>query len=196
MTSFPPAGITWSKEHGELTQSRAAIRDGQLSIVHAQKEDFGLYKFKASNILGHDSALTHLSVLELPRFTTKPPGKLDVRTKQNISVPCHATGDPKPKVRWMRENNELPARRSQVSVNGTLQIWNIEDKDSGIYTCTANSGGLFKTSSLMQMTVRKGKERFDWIFYSLGSNLNVESFMGQVTVTDISGNLNRYHNQN
>ena len=146
MTSFPPSGITWSKEHGELTQSRAVIRDGQLSIIHAQKVDFGLYKCEASNILGYDSALTLLSVLELPRFTKKPPACLRVRPKQNISVPCRATGDPKPKVTWVREKSELPVGRSRVSVDGTLQIWNTEDKDSGRYTCTATSGGLFKTS--------------------------------------------------
>ena len=76
MISFPPAVMTWSKVHGEQAQSRTVLKDGKLSIMHAQKTDFGLYKCKASNDLGHDSAVTHLSVVQLPQFTVTPPAQL------------------------------------------------------------------------------------------------------------------------
>ena len=157
VTSFPPAVITWSRVRGELAYSRTVAEDGQLSIISAQKRDSGLYECKASNDLGDDSALTLLSVLELPRFTSNPPAQLNVRQEQNISVSCQAAGDPKPKIMWVRENSQLPVGRSQVSPEGTLQIWNIKDEDSGIYICIAISAQLFKRS-LMQLTV--GKEWF------------------------------------
>ena len=157
VTSFPPAVITWSRVRGELAYSRTVVEDGQLSIISAQKRDSGLYECKASNDLGDDSALTLLSVLELPRFTSNPPAQLNVRQEQNISVSCQAAGDPKPKIMWVRENSQLPVGRSQVSPEGTLQIWNIKDEDSGIYICIAISAQLFKRS-LMQLTV--GKEWF------------------------------------
>ena len=120
MNSFPPAIVTWSRVRGELAYSRTVLKDGQLSIISAQKRDSGLYECKASNDLGDDSALTLLS--------------------------------------FLRENSELPVGRSQVSADGTLQIWNIKDEDSGRYICTATSAQLLKTSSLMQLTVRTGKE--------------------------------------
>ena len=154
MTSHPRAVITWSKGLGELVRARAVSKDGQLSITNAQKKDSGLYKCKATNILGYDSALTHLSVVELPQFTVSPPGHLKEFTNDNITVPCQAIGDPKPTLTWMKENGELPLGRSQVSVDGTLQIWNTREEDSGIYTCIAASAVVFKAFSVMKLTTR------------------------------------------
>ena len=144
------------------------MKDGQVSIINAQKRDSGLFKCRVSNNLGHDSAVTHLIVFEFPRFTISPPAQLKADENSNNSVPCRAAGDPQPKVSWVKENSELPVGRSQVSADGTLQIWNTKDEDSGRYTCTATSGGLFKTSSLMQLivAVTKGKEWRHLIFFS------------------------------
>ena len=154
MTSYPPAVITWSKVLGELARARAVSKDGQLSIKNAQKKDSGLYKCKATNILGYDSAVTLLSVVELPQFTVRPPGQLEEFTNHNISVPCQAIGDPKPIVTWVKENGELPIGRSQVSVDGTLQIWNTREEDSGRYTCMAASAVVLKAAfSVMKLTV-------------------------------------------
>ena len=172
VTSFPPAVITWSRVRGELAYSRTVVKDGQLSIISAQKRDSGLYECKASNDLGDDSALTLLSVLELPRFTSNPPAQLNVRQEQNISVSCQAAGDPKPKIMWVRENSQLPVGRSQVSPEGTLQIWNIKDEDSGIYICIAISAQLFKRS-LMQLTV--GKEWFASVTFHWVVNVTCDS---------------------
>ena len=149
VTSYPPAVTTWSKVHGELVQARTVSRKGQLSITNAQKKDSGLYKCKATNILGYDSAVTHLSVVELPQFTVRPPEQLKKFTNQNITVPCRATGDPKPTVTWVKENGELPLGRSAVSVDGTLQIWSTKEEDSGRYTCTAASAAVFKAFSVI-----------------------------------------------
>lgn len=156
VTSFPPAVTTWSKVLGELVQARAVSKDGQLSIMNAQKTDSGLYKCKASNILGHESAVTQLVVVELPQFTVNPPANLEKGSNQNITVPCQATGDPKPTVTWTKQNGELPFGRSKVSVDGTLQIWNTKEEDSGIYTCMASSAEVFKAFATMKMTVKKG----------------------------------------
>ena len=157
MTSYPPAVITWSKGLGELVQARAVSKDGQLSITNAQQKDSGLYKCKATNILGYDSAVTHLSVVELPQFTVRPPEQLKEFTSHTITVPCQATGDPKATVTWVKENGELPLGRSKVSVDGTLQIWDTKEGDSGRYTCTAASAVVFKAAiSVMKLTVTTG----------------------------------------
>ena len=157
MTSYPPAVITWTKGLGELVLARTVLKDGQLSITNAQKKDSGLYKCKASNILGHDSAVTHLSVVELPKFTVRPPGQLKKFTNHNITVTCQATGEPKPTVTWMKENGELPLKRSKVSLDGTLQIWNAKEEDTGRYTCMAASAVVFKTFSVMKLSVITGR---------------------------------------
>ena len=157
MTSFPPAVITWSEVRGQLVQSRAVVKEGQLSILKAQKKDSGLYECKASNNLGEDSAITQLVVVELPHFTVSPPAKLEVANSQNITVPCQVTGDPKPTVSWMKENGALPSGRSKINVDGTLQIWNLKEEDSGRYTCMASSAVVFKAFSAMILTIRGRK---------------------------------------
>ena len=155
MTSYPPAVITWSKVHGELVKARAVSREGQLSITNAQTKDSGLYKCKATNVLGHNSAVTHLSVVQLPHFTVRPPEQLKEFKNHNITVQCRVTGDPKPTVTWVKENGELPLGRSTVNVDGTLKIWNTKEEDSGRYTCMAASAAVLV--SVMKLTVARGR---------------------------------------
>ena len=157
VTGYPPAVITWSNGLGELMQVRAVSKDGPLLITNAQRKDSGLYKCKATNFLGYASAVTHLSVVELPQFTVRPPEQLKEFTNHNITVPCRATGDPKPTVTWVKEHGELPLGRSTVSVDGTLQIWNTKEEDSGNYTCMAALAAVFKTFSVMKLSVTRGR---------------------------------------
>jgi len=164
VTGFPPAVIRWFKMHdSHLDQARTVTEDGQLSILNAEKKDSGSYKCEASNHLGQDSAFTQLNVVELPQFITKPPSQLQVSTVQNITVRCQATGDPQPKVTWVKENGELPVGRSKASVDGTLKIWNPKVEDSGRYTCVASSNNIFaKAISTMKLTVKKSSMFSCW----------------------------------
>lgn len=167
VTSFPPAVITWSKAFGEMEKARVVFNDGHLSITNAQKIDSGLYKCTAVNILGHDSAVTQLVVIELPRFTVSPPSQLKAIRNHNITVHCEATGDPQPTVTWRKENGPLPLGRSKVSVNGTLLIWDSRQEDSGRYTCMALSNEVIaKAMSTMTLTV--GKLFLSFSFLLLG----------------------------
>ena len=152
---------------GEFVQSRVVLKDGQLSIINAQKKDSGLYKCKASNTLGHDLAVTQLNVLELPRFTVIPPSQIELTKERNITVLCQATGDPKPKVTWKKENGELPPGRSNIGLDGTLQIWKTAEEDSGRYTCIASSAMVFKASSSMILSV-KGETLFNDLYAETG----------------------------
>ncbi|XP_068754122.1 contactin-5-like [Montipora capricornis] len=156
VTGFPPPVITWFKVHDSLVKSRLPMKDGQLSITAAQKKDSGLYECKASNHLGDDISVTQVNVVELPRFTVRPPSQLKVTTSRNVTIQCRATGDPKPKVTWMKENGKLPVGRSQVQTDGTLNIWNPIEDDSGKYNCMASSSNIFsKAISTMALTIIK-----------------------------------------
>lgn len=156
VTSFPPAVITWSRVLGEMEQARFVFNDGHLSIKNALKRDSGLYKCTAVNILGHESAVTHLVVVRLPQFTVTPPSYLRVFGNQNITVPCQASGDPKPTITWRKENGSLPLGRSKVNVDGTLLIWGPRKEDSGRYTCMASPNEVIaKAMSTMALDVGK-----------------------------------------
>jgi len=90
-----------------LVEARTVAKNGHLSILNSQRKDSGSYKCEASNHLGQDSAFTQLNVVELPQFITRRPSQLQVSKNQNITVRCQATGDPQPKVTWMRIKIEL-----------------------------------------------------------------------------------------
>ena len=137
------AVITWVKVYDNLKQSGVVAKDGQLSIMNTQKKDTGLYKCTASNQLGHDSAVTHLNVVELPHFTVHPPSQLEVDITKNVPIRCQATGNPLPKITWVKESGKLPDGRSEVGVDGTLKIWKLKKEDSGKYTCVASSNEFF-----------------------------------------------------
>ena len=174
VTSFPPAVITWAKVHDNIAQTSAVrVKDRQLSVINAQKKDSGLYKCKATNPLGEDFAVIQLNVVEVPQFTVRPPSQLDVERMQNITVRCQATGDPQPKVTWTKESGELPVRRSEAGVDGTLKIWNSVGEDSGIYICVASSKDFFKAFSAMRLTVEKGTEE---------SNSKILYFLANITL--------------
>ena len=153
VTGFPLPKITWRKEPNNLVQARAVVSDGQLSILNAQKRDSGLYKCQASNLLGHDSVVTDLSVVERPHFIVKPPAHLKVSTMQNITVRCKAAGDPKPTVLWRKINSTMPGSRSKAGANGKLKIWNAKPEDSGTYECTASSNLFSSVFVAMALTV-------------------------------------------
>ncbi|CAH3174395.1 unnamed protein product [Porites evermanni] len=156
VTGFPSPKITWRKNPGSLVQARTLQKDGRLSVLGVKKSDSGLYKCEASNVLGHDSAVTQLNVVELPRFTVSPPSQLEVSVDQNITVRCQAAGDPQPTITWRKEGGKLPAERSSVSADGTLKIWNLREReDPGRYTCVASSDEIFKaTFSTMKVTLK------------------------------------------
>ena len=145
-------------------QSRVVLKDGQLSVINAQKKDSGLYKCTASNQLGHDSAVTQLNVVELPQFTVRPPSQLEVGTAQNLTVRCQSIGDPQPKVTWTKESGVLPVARSKVSLDGTLKIWNTKEQDSGIYVCVASSNEVHKAFSALRLSIIRGKNRLELFF--------------------------------
>ena len=166
VTGFPPAVIAWVKAYGNIEQSRAILKDGQLSITNTQKKDSGLYKCTASNKLGHDSAVTHLNVVELPHFTVHPPSQLEVEENKNITIRCQATGDPEPKITWVKESGELPVWRSEVGVDGTLELWNLKKDDFGKYTCVASSNEFSKAFAATKLTAKKRGKKANLILPS------------------------------
>ena len=64
--------------------------------------------------------------------------RLMVEEKQNLTIACTATGQPKPKITWSKSVNKLPKDRNKV-VNGALTIYHAVKKDGGTYICKADN---------------------------------------------------------
>ena len=151
--SFPAAKIVWTKiSVPDLHPRMRDISDGQLSIVNVHKEDSVFYQCRATNKIGVAVAITHLVVVDDPVITVRPPPQLSVNHGQTVSLRCEARGEPKHKVSWLKENGALPLGRSNVSINGTLNLWEVKSQDAGKYICVASSAGIFTTSTSVQLS--------------------------------------------
>lgn len=156
VTSLPPAKIVWTKI--SVPDKHSRMRDdgnGLLSVTNAHRGDSGFYQCRATNKIGVGLAVTHLIVVGVPVITVRPPSQLRIKHAQNITVLCKATGVPKPRITWIKKNDDLPLGRSGVSADGTLRIWQARHEDSGTYDCVASSATVSSSSS-MQLTVSRG----------------------------------------
>uniref|UniRef100_A0A3P8RUL4 Ig-like domain-containing protein n=1 Tax=Amphiprion percula TaxID=161767 RepID=A0A3P8RUL4_AMPPE len=71
--------------------------------------------------------------LELPVIQSHP-STLDVILNNPITLPCRATGSPRPTITWQKEGGSFT-----VLPNGSLQISKASLSDSGMYICVAQN---------------------------------------------------------
>ncbi|XP_019904244.2 roundabout homolog 1 isoform X2 [Esox lucius] len=155
MNCSPPMGhpepnVTWRKDGVPIhnTDQHYTELNGKLIIAPAQKNDSGMYICVASNTIGvRESRAARLSVLAKPVLVLKPQD-VSVEIGESAQFSCEAKGDPKPAVKWSREQGTLPNGRYLVNPDQSLQIHFVTAQDSGRYTCTAvNDVGVVTASA-------------------------------------------------
>uniref|UniRef100_A0A4W3JWJ6 Uncharacterized protein n=1 Tax=Callorhinchus milii TaxID=7868 RepID=A0A4W3JWJ6_CALMI len=89
---------------------------------------------------------------ERPRITSEP-RDVDVTLGNTVYFTCRAEGNPKPKIVWLHNNNELHMKndiRLNLLDDGTLMIQNTQESDQGTYQCMAkNVAGEAKTQGVL-----------------------------------------------
>ena len=75
---------------------------------------------------------------ESPHFVTKPSPFMTVKEKQNVTLPCKATGFPPPVITWYKDGYKIDEKTKHFNKRH-LEIMNILYKEHGIYTCTAEN---------------------------------------------------------
>ena len=63
---------------------------------------------------------------------------MTVKEKQNVTLPCKATGFPPPVITWNKDGHVIEEERKDFKKRH-LEIMNILYEDRGIYTCTAEN---------------------------------------------------------
>ncbi|XP_062583892.1 roundabout homolog 1-like [Saccostrea cucullata] len=169
VTGIPQPTIIWSKTSnkpsGEKTllfQNTASGRfsvasDGTLRIERVQLGDTGQYECEAINGLGSAKASARLDVKV---NDTRPPPIIRIGPQsQNLPtgevgfLHCEAYGDPKPKIWWLKDGRPITANSRIIALSsGTLQISDLQESDSGNYTCKASSetGETSQSATLLQ----------------------------------------------
>ena len=77
-------------------------------------------------------------LIESPHFVTKPSPSMTVKEKQNVTLPCKATGFPPPVITWYKDGH-LKKEVTKHFKKRNLEIAKILYADHGIYTCTAEN---------------------------------------------------------
>ncbi|KAK5616406.1 hypothetical protein CRENBAI_011715 [Crenichthys baileyi] len=170
-TGNPPPAIFWQKEGSQMllfpgqppSQSGrySVSMSGELIITDVHPEDSGFYVCQAISVAG--SVLTK-ALLEveggpsgrIPPIIRQGPSNQTVTRGEMAQLHCHLVGGTSVKISWEKDGERLQGNTPRVTLmeNGTLQITDLKDTDSGMYTCVASSPTGESTWSGM-LTVRE-----------------------------------------
>ncbi|KAM3620522.1 uncharacterized protein V6R79_024924 [Siganus canaliculatus] len=141
-SGVPEPTIHWSKDGVKLPEDGpgfSVLRSGPVEIQSAQLTHAGRYLCTAQNAAGSTHRQVQLTVQELPVIQPQP-SSLDVILNNPVTLPCRATGSPRPTVTWQKEGIRVPTgRRFMLLPDGGLQVSQASLDDSGTYMCVAQN---------------------------------------------------------
>ncbi|XP_074490966.1 hemicentin-1 isoform X1 [Sebastes fasciatus] len=142
-SGVPVPTIHWSKDGIKLPkegQGYSILPTGPVEITSAELSHAGRYSCMAKNAAGSTHRHVQLTVQELPVIHSHP-SSLNVILNNPVTLPCRATGSPRPTITWQKEGINIPTTGGSFTVlpNGSLQITKASVSDSGTYICVAQN---------------------------------------------------------
>uniref|UniRef100_A0A7N5ZTB5 Roundabout, axon guidance receptor, homolog 3 (Drosophila) n=1 Tax=Anabas testudineus TaxID=64144 RepID=A0A7N5ZTB5_ANATE len=152
----PPPAVFWQKEGSQIllfpiqepSQSgRFSVSlSGELTIADVRVEDSGYYICQAISVAGSILTKALLEVESAPSDRVPPiirqgPANHTLAPGSTAQLHCHIMGNPIPSIQWEKDGQRILGNDGRISLmdNGTFQITNLQETDSGVYTCLASS---------------------------------------------------------
>ncbi|KAM6933207.1 roundabout homolog 2 [Xenentodon cancila] len=155
-TGNPPPAIFWQKEGSQMllfpgqppSQSGrySVSMSGELTITDVHPEDSGFYVCQAISVAG--SVLTK-ALLEveggpsgrIPPIIRQGPANQTVSQGATVQLHCRVVRGTTVTISWEKDGERLQGNKLRLTLmeNGTLQITDVKDTDSGTYTCVVSS---------------------------------------------------------
>nr|DBA18217.1 TPA: hypothetical protein GDO54_016492 [Pyxicephalus adspersus] len=146
---IPPPRTTWLKD-GRSLDLEERLQHFTIKVASAELSDAGVYTCIASNLVGQDSANVTIEVQAPPTLSDLEPPydktHQERLSSQQVAFPCPAKGNPKPVIKWLRNNKELDGTEPGINITedgSLLIISSLTPNDNGEYKCVAtNKAGL------------------------------------------------------
>ncbi|XP_019713299.1 roundabout homolog 3 isoform X4 [Hippocampus comes] len=152
----PPPAVFWQKEGSQILlfpiqeqsqQGRFSVSlSGELTIIDVHVEDSGYYICQAISVAGSILTKALLEVESAPSDRVPPiirqgPANHTYAPGSTAQLHCHIMGNPIPSIQWEKDGQRILVNDGRISLmeNGTFQIANLQETDSGVYTCLAAS---------------------------------------------------------
>ncbi|KAG7465569.1 roundabout-like 2-like isoform X3, partial [Solea senegalensis] len=170
-TGNPPPAIFWQKEGSQMllfpgqppSQSGrySVSMGGALTITDVHPDDSGFYMCQAINVAGSVLTKALLQVEGGPSGRVPPiigqgPANQTVSRGATAQLQCRVIGGPSVQISWKKNGEKLQGNKPRLTLmeNGTLQISDIKDSDSGTYMCVVSSS-TGETSWTGTLTIRE-----------------------------------------
>ena len=148
-TGQPTPIVTWRKAFSQLPKKKTTVVAGNLTIVNIAKADGGTYECTVKNLLGQDSAVAQVMVIDKLRFILNPAVKVVTYVYNNAKLNCKAEGSVH--IDWKKSGQNLP-QNHVIYPNGTLLLRSVTSSDAGAYTCVAkNSQRSIEATSVLEV---------------------------------------------
>ncbi|XP_060245885.1 hemicentin-2 [Meriones unguiculatus] len=141
----PTPLVSWRKDGIPLDSGSPRLEflpGGSLRIHPVQARDAGHYFCLASNSAGSDRQGLDLRVLEPPAIAPGP-SNLTLTAHSPASLPCEATGSPKPLVTWWKDGQKLDFRLQQGAYrllpSNALLLAAPSPQDSAQFECVVSN---------------------------------------------------------
>ncbi|KAM8740938.1 roundabout homolog 3 isoform 1-T1 [Acanthopagrus schlegelii] len=152
----PPPAVFWQKQGSQILlfpiqepsqAGRFSVSlSGELTITDVQVEDSGFYICQAISVAGSILTKALLEVESAPSDRVPPiirqgPANHTLAPGSTTQLHCHIMGNPIPSIQWEKDGQRILGNDGRISLmeNGTFQITNLQETDSGVYTCLASS---------------------------------------------------------
>ncbi|XP_055023020.1 LOW QUALITY PROTEIN: immunoglobulin superfamily member 10, partial [Boleophthalmus pectinirostris] len=140
--------VNHEKQRDRAGRSRRYVvfDNGTLFFNDVGMREEGDYTCYAENQLGKDEMKIHVKVKSAsssPQIQNKTEiSPVQVIYGENVTLQCHAKGDPNPTYTWISPMNRIidsKEEKYQVFNNGTLTVQRVQRFDAGDYTCVARN---------------------------------------------------------
>ncbi|KAK3087485.1 hypothetical protein FSP39_006555 [Pinctada imbricata] len=135
----PQPTIYWQKG-ADIVLNNRVFENGTLELHAVDERDSGIYICLAQNNAGYATTQVKFNVQVAPIISVTRT-QVTVRQSRNIFLECRAAGEPKPKITWLKDGEELPSNNYRIrkSISGWLFVLYTTLDDAGVYTCIASN---------------------------------------------------------